>query len=88
MAYKASVDGCSWETFDLEAVKGPIMTTKEVVLGPFETHHFSGASKVMGHSKWGHILAEPPDTILFNQVVAASTYTELQPGFNRFGICL
>ena len=38
MAHKASVDGGSQETFDLEAIKGSIMTTKEAVLGPFETH--------------------------------------------------
>ena len=88
MAQKASVDRGLQETFDLEAVKGPIMTTKEVVLGPFETHQISGASKVTGHSKWVNIMAEPPDTIFSNQVVATSTYGELQPGSSRIGICL
>ena len=50
MAHKASVDRVLLGTFDLKAVKGPVVTAKEEVLGPFKTHQISGASKVMGHS--------------------------------------
>ena len=48
-------------SFDATSVDGPLVTTKHVVLHPFTCKQVKGMTKIMGHSKWIHVVAEPLD---------------------------
>ena len=65
--------------FNLSTMKGLIITSKEVTLFPFETWTVSSVSKVTGHVRRVHVIAEPREQALSNEVVATSTYGDLKP---------
>ena len=76
------------DVFDFSTVKGQITTTKEVHLSPFEMQAVPGISKVAGHVKGVHMIAEPRDQGLSNEVVAISVCGDLKPSSSRVKICL
>ena len=47
------------QEFDLEQVKGKVVTTKEGKIPTFQTVITEGLTKVMGHQKHVHVLVEP-----------------------------
>ena len=74
--------------FSLSTVKGLIITSKEVTLSPFEMQTVPGISKVMGHVKRVHILAESWEQGFSKEAVVTSTYSDLKPNSSRVKICL
>ena len=74
--------------FTLSTVKGLIITSKEVTLSPFETQTVPGVSRVTGHVKQVHVIAEPREQGFSSEVVTTSMYSDLKPGSSRFTICL
>ena len=69
-------------------LKGLIATTNEVILSPFEMQTMPDISKVTGYGKQVHVITEPKEHVLSNEVVATSTYDDLKPGSSRVKICL
>ena len=74
--------------FNLSTVKGPIITSKEVTQFPFEMQTVSSVSKVIGHIRWVHVIAEPREQGFSNEVVATSIYSDLKSSSSRVRICL
>ena len=74
--------------FNLSTMKGPIIISKEVTMSPFEIWTMSSVSKVTGHIKQVHVIAEPKEQDFFNEVVATSMYSDLKPSSSRVKISL
>ena len=47
------------QEFDLDQVKGKVVTTKKVMIPAFQTVIAGGLTKVTGHQKCVHVLVEP-----------------------------
>ena len=47
------------QEFDLDQVKGKVVTTKKVMIPAFQTVIAKGLTKVTGHQKHVHVLLEP-----------------------------
>ena len=47
------------QEFDLDQVKGKVVTTKKVIVPAFQTVIARGLTKVTGHQKHVHVLVEP-----------------------------
>ena len=47
------------QEFDLDKVKGKVVTTKKVIVPAFQTVVVKGLTKVTGHQKHIHVLVEP-----------------------------
>ena len=65
--------------FNVSTVRGLILTSKEVTLSPFEMQTVPGVSKVTGHIKGVHVIAELRKQGFSNEVVANSTTLTLNP---------
>ena len=74
--------------FNLSTVRGPIITSKKVILSTFQMQTMSDVSRVMGHVKQVHVIAEPREQGFSNELVTTSIYSDLKPGSNRLKICL
>ena len=77
-----------WE-FQLNDVKGSVLTTQKVTIPPFSTVNVWANTSVKGHCMQVHVLTEltlgsqlPP------AVVPAATYGEIHPGSLRVPVCL
>ena len=51
------------QEFDLDQVKGKVVTTKKVKIPTFQTVIAKGLTKVTGHQKCVHMLVEPPPSV-------------------------
>ena len=74
--------------FNLSVVKGPVATSQEVTLAPFEMQTVASVSKVTSHIKWVHVIVEPKEQGISNEEVTTSTYGDLKPGSSSVKICL
>ena len=88
MAGQLALSETAKNVFDLPTVRGPINTTKEVILSPFEMQTMPGSSKVMGHIKQVHVIIDPREQGFSNELVTTSTYFDLKPSSSRVKICL
>ena len=66
------------QEFDLEQVKGKVVTTKEVKIPAFQTMITEGLLKVMGHQKCVHVLVEPSPKCM--SIFLPRNTSELIPG--------
>ena len=71
------------DSFDLDAVKGPVKLRKEVELEPFEQKEVWGYTQVKGHSKRVVVCTESEDLLLKGQVMSTNTKSELLPHNSR-----
>ena len=49
------------DKFDLDEVKGNVVATTKVTIGPFQTEVVKGNTKVTGHKKRVHVIVEALD---------------------------
>ena len=71
------------DSFDLDAVKGPVKLRKEVELEPFEQKEVWGYTQVKEHSKRVVVCTESEDLLLKGQVMSTNTKSELLPHNSR-----
>ena len=64
--------------FDLEQVKGKVVTSKKVKIPAFQTMIVKGLTKVTGHQKHIHVLVEPSPKC--TSVFVPRNTSELRPG--------
>ena len=66
--------------FDTTSINSPLVTTKCAVIPPFTCKQVKGMTKITGHSKWIHVVAEPLDEPLnvAVSIKAMSTYAVIQ----------
>ena len=68
------------DVFNLSVMKGLITTFQEVTLSPFETQTVATVSKVTGHVKQMHVIAEPKEPGFYNEVIAQILMVTLNLG--------
>ena len=66
------------QDFDLDKVKGKVVTTKKVKIPAFQTIIAKGLTKVTGHQKHVHVLVEPSPKCM--SVFVPGNTSELIPG--------
>ena len=82
MAYVSTVlsksSQVSDQEFDLDQVKGKVVTTKKVIVPAFQTVIARGLMKVTGHQKHVHVLVEPSPRC--KSIFVPGNTSELIPG--------
>ena len=77
------------QKYQLDGVKGAVLTTEKVTIPPFQTINIKANTGVKGHCMKVHVLTEPmPGPQLPAAVVPIATYGELYPGSLRVPVCL
>ena len=66
------------QEFDLDQVKGKVVTTKKVKIPAFQTVIAKGLTKVTGHQKHVHVLVEPSPKCM--SIFIPGNTSELTPG--------
>ena len=66
------------QEFDLDQVKGKVVTTKKVMIPAFQTVIAKGLTKVTGHQKHVHVLMVP--SLKCTSIFVPGNTSELIPG--------
>ena len=74
------------QEFDLDHVKGKVVTTKKVIVPAFQTVVGKGLTKVTGHQKHDHVLVEPSPKC--TSIFVLGNTSELIPGGSGVAIVL
>ena len=69
--------------FNLWDVKGPIMTTQEIVLTPQEVRRVHGIMRMKEHQKRIHVIAEPSSKPFLEKVHTTCMYSMLWPRMGK-----
>ena len=74
------------QEFGLDQVKGKVVTTKKVMVPAFQTVIARGLTKVTGHQKHVHVLAEPSRK--YTSIFVPGNISELIPGGSGVAVVL
>ena len=74
------------QEFDLDQVKGKVVTTKKVMIPAFQTVIARGLTKVTGHQKHVHVLVEPSPRCM--SIFVPGNTSELIPGQSGVAVVL
>ena len=74
------------QEFDLDQVKGKVVTTKKVKIPTFQTVIAKGLAKVTGHQKHAHVLVEPSPKCM--SIFGLGNTSKLIPGGSDLAVVL